>query len=83
MIINNKISSGINNYINTSSHALLKLIEEHFTATKLANKIKILRSSSDLCLPVSAVWWNTHVLFIGRSGTSIRVVTLIIPPIKE
>ena len=40
MLINNKISSGINNYINTSSHALLKPIEEHFTATK-TNKKKL------------------------------------------
>ena len=54
MLVNYKISSEINNYINTSIYALLKPIEEHFTATK-PNKTKILRSSSDLCLPVSAV----------------------------
>jgi hypothetical protein len=52
MLINNKISSGINNYINTSSHALLKPIEElhsnklyssqlkNFTATKISSKTK-------------------------------------------
>ena len=28
MLINNKINSGMNNYINTSNHALLKPIEE-------------------------------------------------------
>ena len=39
MLINHKISSGINNYINTSSHTLLKPIEEHFIATK-PNKTK-------------------------------------------
>ena len=54
MLINNKISSGMNNYINTSNHASLKSIEEQFHSNK-TSKIKILRGSSNLYLPVSAV----------------------------
>jgi hypothetical protein len=39
MLINNKISSGMNNYINTSSHALLKPIKELYS-NKISSKTK-------------------------------------------
>ena len=35
MLINNKISNGMNNYINTSNHALLKPIEEQLHRNKI------------------------------------------------
>ena len=35
MLINHKISTGINNYIYTSSHALFKPIEEQFHSNKI------------------------------------------------
>ena len=44
MLINNKIRSEMNNYINTSNHVLLKPIEEQLYNNKSSKtKIKILR----------------------------------------